>query len=85
MLLAAAHPDSGGTDELFVWAWQLRDVVCGGPRLEPKPTPPPRPSPTPPPHGPDRVPFPGDADFGELTDRYQGSNSEALHTSNLPP
>src|SRR5215212_9648433 len=28
-LLARAHPDAGGTHELFIWAGAVRDVVCG--------------------------------------------------------
>jgi hypothetical protein len=27
-LLARAHPDAGGTHELFIWAGAVRDVVC---------------------------------------------------------
>lgn len=27
-LLARAHPDTGGTHELFIWAVALRDMVC---------------------------------------------------------
>jgi hypothetical protein len=29
-LLARAHPDAGGTHELFIWAAVVRDVLCGG-------------------------------------------------------
>jgi len=28
-LLARAHPDTGGTHELFIWAGAVRDVLCG--------------------------------------------------------
>jgi hypothetical protein len=28
-LLARAHPDAGGTHELFIWAGAVRDLVCG--------------------------------------------------------
>ena len=28
-LLARAHPDAGGTHELFIWTGAVRDVVCG--------------------------------------------------------
>jgi len=27
-LLARAHPDTGGTHELFIWAGTVREVVC---------------------------------------------------------
>lgn len=29
-LLRLAHPDAGGSDELFVWARELQDKVCSG-------------------------------------------------------
>lgn len=31
LLLARAHPDAGGTGELFVWAQALREVLADGP------------------------------------------------------
>jgi hypothetical protein len=48
-LIARAHPDSGGSHELFIWATATRDLVCGGeaePEIE-----------TPPPSTADRVDF----------------------------
>ncbi len=83
-LLAAAHPDSGGTHELFVWSWQLRDVVCnGGPRLEPEmkttsSSSSPRPS-HPAEPGPDRVPFPPDVDFEAATGRALAACDRVPH------
>ncbi|MBA3473944.1 MAG: hypothetical protein H0T57_12080 [Rubrobacter sp.] len=31
LLLARTHPDAGGTDELFVWAQALREILEDGP------------------------------------------------------
>jgi hypothetical protein len=42
--LAQAHPDSGGSHELFVWCSAVKDTLCPGiislPRDEPDPLPP---------------------------------------------
>jgi hypothetical protein len=39
-LLARAHPDAGGTHELFIWTGAVRDVVCGSSlRGAPRPDP----------------------------------------------
>lgn len=59
-LVARAHPDAGGSHDLFIWTGALRELVCGGelgaeiprrPQSEPPPPPPP------PPAAPDRVDF----------------------------
>jgi hypothetical protein len=35
-LLARAHPDAGGTHELFIWTGAVRDAVCGSEILSAK-------------------------------------------------
>ncbi len=67
-LLAKVHPDSAGDHELFIWAMNVRDVVChGGHAAATATTPPPRQQE----HRttPDAVPFDRYADFDELTRR----------------
>lgn len=70
-LLARVHPDAGGDHELFIWARNLHDAVCGGVREDP--TPPPEqkaPRSTAKKEGPARVPFDEDAQsFDALTER----------------
>lgn len=69
-LLKAAHPDAGGSDELFVWARELQAQVCGeltggaetSRRRENSPPEEPRWV-----HEEGRVPFPVGADFATLT------------------
>jgi hypothetical protein len=64
-LLSRAHPDAGGTDELFVWANDVRERVCAGslPKARPEPRYEPRPY-----EPPARVPYPTDyLDFAALT------------------
>ena len=72
-LLARAHPDAGGTHELFIWAGAVRDVVCSS-RDRGAAIPEPEdhlsrrrdPSTT---NTPERVPFDADAFLEALTDR----------------
>jgi hypothetical protein len=66
-LLARVHPDTGGDHETFVWAMNLRDVVCSGgaatsPKEEPRPQPPPKKA-----GESDCVEFDTECDFDELT------------------
>jgi hypothetical protein len=62
-LVARAHPDSGGDNNLFIWAMATREAVCGGdlgaeiPRREAATS------------GADRIPFEEFANFEALTDR----------------
>jgi hypothetical protein len=72
-LLARAHPDSGGTHELFIWAGIVRDVVCdfslpGAGNPEPDDHPSRRQEASTPSAG-ERVPFDEDAFLEVLTDR----------------
>lgn len=69
MFLKLAHRDTGGSDELFIWARELQEVVCSG-RLQTE-----RPQLAPPREPrreqssePGRVPF-NRADFADLTRR----------------
>jgi hypothetical protein len=73
-LVARAHPDTGGADDLFIWATALKDSVCRGieaPRVEREPRPyesPRRPT-TPPADAAERVPFGPFEDFDDLTQK----------------
>jgi hypothetical protein len=70
-LLARAHPDTGGTGDLFVWTGAVRDAVCGGElRVEPK-RPETRHTPwtPPPPDDKPRIPYPTGLDFEQATRR----------------
>ncbi len=74
-LLAAAHPDRAGDHELFIWATNLREVVCEGHEPPSRP-PPPGPTgqeeasrPSEPPPASDSVPFDSSYDFDYLTAR----------------
>jgi hypothetical protein len=72
-LLARAHPDAGGTHELFIWTGTVRDVVCSlshpaGGNPEPTDHPSRRREPSTPSTGA-RVPFDEDAYLEVLTDR----------------
>jgi hypothetical protein len=68
-LLAKVHPDADGDHELFIWAMNLRELVCeGGFRPPPaEASPPPPPPPPPRTADRDRVPFDRSADFTKLT------------------
>jgi len=72
-LLARAHPDAGGTHELFIWTGAVRDVVCSSsPRAGAIPEPEDHPSRRRDPSTSDtqeRVPFDPFADLEVLTDR----------------
>jgi len=70
-LLARAHPDAGGTHELFIWAGVVRNVVCSsslhaGVSPEPEDHPSRRREAS---TTADRVPFDPFADLEVLTDR----------------
>lgn len=72
-LVARAHPDAGGTHDLFVWSMATREAVCGGelgseiPRHERREHPSrQREAST---SGVDRVPFDPGQDFAALTGR----------------
>jgi hypothetical protein len=72
-LLARAHPDAGGTHELFIWTGAVRDVVCSlslraGASPEPEDHPSRRREPSTN-DDPARVPFDEDAYLEVLTDR----------------
>lgn len=62
-LVARAHPDTGGSEELFVWANHVRTVLCGG---ELGPEIPRREAST---DDVARIPFDPSIDFSELTRR----------------
>jgi hypothetical protein len=78
-LLGRAHPDTGGSHELFVWTGALREMICDGDiRIGPKPEPSDNPSrrregstqrPTPGNDDKPRIPYPAGADFEEVTRR----------------
>ena len=64
-LVARAHPDAGGSHELFVWTCAVMDLVCARvaeppARFHPE-------SATTPTPDPDRVPWSGAYDFCEVT------------------
>ncbi len=62
-LIARAHPDAGGSHELFVWTGVVRNLVCARVAEPPAPSlPEPAASPS-----PDRVPWSGAYDFQEVT------------------
>ena len=63
-LLARAHPDAGGTHELFIWTGAIRDVMCGSEILSARNFAEPRPN-----EDPTRVPFDEDTYLEVLTDR----------------
>jgi hypothetical protein len=77
-LLGRAHPDAGGSHELFVWAGALRELICDGElRMGPEPEPRDNPSrrreastqrTTQADDNP-RVPYPAGAHFEEVTRR----------------
>ncbi|MDP9437835.1 MAG: hypothetical protein M3P49_03680 [Actinomycetota bacterium] len=73
-LAARAHPDTGGSNELFVWVTTLKDAVCKGieaPRVERESRPyesPRRPT-TPPADAAERVPYCPLEDFDCLTQK----------------
>ena len=72
-LLGRAHPDAGGTHELFIWTGAVRDVMCssslrGAAIPEPEDHPSRRRDPSTSAAG-DRVPFDPFADLEVLTDR----------------
>ena len=72
-LLARAHPDAGGTHDLFIWTGAVRDVLCGlslpaGGNPEAEDHPSRRRDPSTPSAG-ERVPFDEDAFLQVLTDR----------------
>jgi hypothetical protein len=72
-ILARAHPDAGGTHELFIWTGAVRDVVCssslrGTASPEPEDHPSRRRDPSTSNAG-ERVPFDPFADLEVLTDR----------------
>jgi hypothetical protein len=66
-LVGRAHPDAGGSHELFIWSVATRDAICGGeldgeiPRRERRET-----STS---SAGERIPFDQFADFEVLTDR----------------
>lgn len=65
-LISRAHPDAGGTEELFIWTGAVRDLVCSGDAkvatgrhfAEPQSS-----------EEPARVPYPPGSDFATLTAR----------------
>ena len=63
-LVARAHPDAGGSHELFVWTGAVKDLVCARVSEPPARL---RPEPTAIPADPDRVPRSGAYDFEEVT------------------
>lgn len=69
-LLARAHPDAGGSGDLFVWTGAIKDAICGGElRVESKPEPRDHPSRRRETSTDDkpRVPYPPATDFEEVT------------------
>jgi hypothetical protein len=75
-LLSRAHPDAGGSHELFIWTGAVRDLVCGqglsphsaqgGNVTEPRSY-----------EDPARVPYPPESDFAALTARALAMAEEA--------
>lgn len=72
-LLAKVHPDAGGDHELFIWARNVQERVCGRQEEEESP-PPPQDS------GPPRVPFEWTGSFEELTNRALDATVEAIYS-----
>ncbi len=80
-LLGRAHPDAGGSHELFVWTGALREMICDGDiRMGPEPEPRDNPSRrregstqrTPPGNDDNpRVPYPPGTDFAAATREAQ--------------
>ncbi len=70
-LLTVAHADRNGDHELFIWAMNVREMLCREMVRIPDPAPPPehepRSSRTPPKAGPACIPFDPRRDFGKLT------------------
>ena len=73
-LVGRAHPDAGGTHELFIWTVAARDAICDGeldseiPRREHREQPSQRPEASTS-HAGERIPFDEDAFLEVLTDR----------------
>lgn len=64
-IIARAHPDAGGDDDLFIWAGAVRDLVCAR-FAEPSARPHPEPA-RDETSEPDRIPWTGAYDFEEVT------------------
>jgi hypothetical protein len=73
-LLAKAHPDAGGSHELFIWTANVRDMVCG--EAEPVPDTSRRREGSTRSQGGDRVPFETRLSFDALTRHALGLELE---------